>query len=316
MAWSRAARIGGAVAGGVLAAGVAATAVGSYIWRRGVARRADALIQHMRQTRDTAERPFMRSEVADLPAPVARYFAFAIPDGQPRIRVARVRWAGEMRLQPGAEWSPFTAEQQFTAAPPGFVWDARVRMIPVMPVRVRDSYVAGEGQMLGRIGGVVNVVNEGGTREMASSALVRWLGEAAWFPTALLPGDGVTWRTVDDSTALATVTDGNIQVSGEFHFAPTGEMTGMTAVRYRDVNGTGVETPFEGRYHGFERRQGVMVPKSAEVAWLLPEGRFAYWRGRPTSVAYEFAMATAPGFSVSSSPAMVLAATPDRPSRR
>ena len=133
---------------------------------------------------------------------------------------------------------------------------------------------------------------------------------------SVLPGDGVTWRTVDDSTARATVTDGDIHVSGEFHFAPTGEMTGMTAVRYRDVNGTGVETPFEGRYHGFERRQGVMVPKSAEVAWLLPEGRFAYWRGRPTSVAYEFAMGTALGFNVSSSPAVLPGARPDRSSPR
>ena len=310
MAWSRAARIGGVVAGGVLAAGVAATAVGSYIWRRGVARREDALVRHMRQSRGTPERAFQRSDVADLPAPVARYFTFAIPDGQRRIRAARVRWAGDMRLQPGAEWSPFTAEQHFTVAPPGFVWDARVRMIPAIPVRVRDSYVAGEGQMLGRIGGVVSVVNEGGTSEMASSALVRWLGEAAWFPTALLPGDGVTWQPVDDSTARATVTDGDIRVSGEFQFAPTGEMTRMTAMRYRDVNGTGVETPFEGRYLGFERRQGVMVPKSAEVAWLLPEGRFAYWRGRPTRVAYEFA-----GFNVSSSPPVLPGARPD-PSRR
>ena len=221
-----------------------------------------------------------------------------------------------MRLQPRAEWSPFTAAQRFTVSPPGFVWDARVTMMPVIPVRVRDSYVAGEGQMLGRIGGVVNVVNEGGTREMASSALVRWLGEAAWFPTALLPGDDVTWQPVDDSTARATVTDGDIRVSGDFHFAPTGEMTGMTAVRYRDVNGTGVETPFEGRYHGFERRQGVMVPKSAEVAWLLPEGRFGYWRGRPTDIAYEFAMAPALGFNVSSSRAALPAARTDRSSRR
>jgi len=300
----------------VLAAAVAATAVGSYIWRRGVARREDALIRRIRLARDTTERPFQRSDLAELPPPVARYLAFAIPDGQRRIRVAGVRWAGDMRLQPGAEWRPFTAEQRFTVSPPGFVWDARVRMMPVIPVRVRDSYVAGEGQMLGRIAGVVNVVNKGGTREMASSALVRWLGEAAWFPTAFLPGDGVTWQPVDDSTARATVTDGDIRVSGDFRFAPTGEITAMTAVRYRDVNGTGVETPFEGRYDGFERRQGVMVPQSAEVAWLVPEGRFAYWRGRPTGIAYDFAMAPALGFNVSSSPAVRPAARPDRSSRR
>ena len=293
MAWSRAARIGGAVAAGLVASGAAAAVVGTYAWRRGIARRAAALAQHAQLHRASEQRPFRRADLSDLPAPVARYFAFALPDGQSRIHVARVRWAGDMRLQPNAAWRPFTADQRFTASPPGFVWNAAVKMMPLIPVRVRDSYVAGNGEMLGRVGGVVSVVHEGGTREMASSALVRWLGEAAWFPTALLPGDGVTWQAVDDTTARATIADGDIRVSGDFRFAPTGEMTRMTAMRFRDVDGTSVETPFEGRYDGFERRQGVMVPRSAEAALLLPEGRFAYWRGRPTNIAYAFGRAPA-----------------------
>lgn len=287
MAWSRATRIGGGLAGGLVVAGAAATTLGAYAWRRGTAQRIGLLAQQMRARGDIAARPFRRVDLDDLPAPVASYLSFALPEGQRRIRAARLRWTGEMRLEPGASWSRFSAEQRFTAAPPGFVWDAEVKMIPLVPVRVRDSYVGGEGRMLGRLGGVVNVVNEGGTREMASSALVRWLGEAVWFPTALLPGEGVTWETIDDSTARATATDGPTRVSAEFHFAPTGEVERMTAMRYRDVKGTGVLTPFEGRYERFERREGVMVPASAEVAWLLPEGRFAYWRGRPTAVTYD-----------------------------
>jgi hypothetical protein len=143
--------------------------------------------------------------------------------------------------------------------------------------------------MLGRLGGVINVVNEGGTPEMAQSALARWLGEAAWFPTAFLPGEGITWRAIDDSTARATVTDGALSVSADFQFAGSGELIGMSAMRYRDVNGRGVLTPFEARYTSFARREGVMIPSSAEVAWLLPEGRYAYWRGEPASLRYEFA---------------------------
>jgi hypothetical protein len=280
-------RIGGAVAAGLVASGAAALVVGAHLWRRGTTRRIAALTQRAQLHGASEQRRFRRADLTDLPAPVARYFAFALPDGQAPIRLARVRWVGDMRLQPIAAWTPFTADQQFTTSPPGFVWDAKVKMMPLIPVRVRDSYVAGVGEMLGRLGGLVNVVNEGGTREMASSALVRWLGEAPWFPTALLPGEGVTWQPVDDSTARATVTDRDIRVSAAFHFAPSGEMTRMTATRFRDVDGQGVETPFEGRYDGFDRRHGLMVPRSAEVAWLLPEGRFAYWRGRPNEIAYE-----------------------------
>jgi hypothetical protein len=230
----------------------------------------------------------------DLPAPVARYFALVLPEEQHPIGATRIRWRGEFQSRPGGGWAPFVAEQHFTTRTPGFVWDAEIRMIPLVPVRIRDSYHAESGTMHGRIGGLVPVVNEGGTPEIAQSALARWLGEAVWFPTALLPGiaggapgGGVRWEAIDDATARATVVDGAITASAEFHVAPTGEITRMTALRYRDVDGAMVLTPFEGEYHGYARRDGVLVPTHAEVAWLLPEGRYPYWRARPEELWFE-----------------------------
>lgn len=279
---------GAVAAGGLVGVGAVAVAVGALSWRRATehafARLAAA------QAGGGAERVMTgadsRTRTTELPAPVARYFAFAVPAGKPPIRSARIRWTGEFQSRPGGGWSPFTANQRFTSSPPGFVWDASIRMIPLLPVRVRDSYVAGEGRMLGRVGGVLPVVEEGGTAEVAAGALTRWLGEAVWFPTALLPGGSVRWEAVDDSTARATVTDRGKSVSAEFHFAASGEIAAMTAMRYRDVGGKGVLTPFEGRYGAYGRRDGVMIPLSAEVAWLLPEGRFPYWRGQPAEVEY------------------------------
>jgi hypothetical protein len=269
---------------------VLALASGAIAWRRSSRHLVSRLIESARS------RHGGRGEEAavvpdDLPAPVERYFAFAIPSPSDRIRTARIHWTGEFQMRPGAGWSAFEAEQDFTTFPPGFVWDARIRMMPLVPVRIRDSYSAGQGTMLGRVGGLVTVVNQGGTPEMAASALARWLGEAVWFPTALLPhaphDDGVQWEAIDDSTARATIRDGASEASAEFHFAPTGEITLMTALRYRDVDGTSVLTPFEGRYRDYERRNGIMIPMFAEVAWLLPEGRFAYWRGHPAEVTYD-----------------------------
>jgi hypothetical protein len=164
-------------------------------------------------------------------------------------------------------------------------------MLPPVPVHIRDSYRGRTGAMLGRLGAVVPVVDEGGTPQIAESALGRWLGEAAWFPTALLPGGAVRWEAIDDSTARATVSDGEVRASAEFHFAPTGEIARVTMQRYRDVDGSAVLTPFEGEYAAYERRNGVMIPTRAEVAWLLPEGRFTYWRARPERIEYEIAPA-------------------------
>jgi hypothetical protein len=74
------------------------------------------------------------------------------------------------------------------------------------------------------------------------------------------------------------IPDGQISATAEFHFAPSGEITRMTALRYRDVDGTAILTPFEGHYHDYARQNGVLVPTRAEVAWLPPEGRYPYWR--------------------------------------
>jgi hypothetical protein len=61
---------------------------------------------------------------------------------------------------------------------------------------------------------------------MARSDLARCLGEAIWFPTALLPGPDVRWEAVDDGTAQATVVDGPVSASAEFRFAPSGKIHG------------------------------------------------------------------------------------------
>ena len=125
---------------------------------------------------------------------------------------------------------------------------------------------------------------------MAAGALSRYLGEAVWCPTALLPSAGVSWTPIDDSTARATLTDGAVTVSSDFHFGPRGEIVGASMMRYRDVNGRGVPTPIEAYITGEYRRvSGMMIPTAGEVEWVLPEGRLRYWRGRVVNAEYAVA---------------------------
>ena len=229
---------------------------------------------------------FSREQLAGLPAPAVRYFAFALTPGQPLIRRARLKWSGEFLMRTGGAWSPFTAEQHYTVRPPGFVWDAAIRMAPLLAVRVRDGYVDGEGAMHARVAGLVPVVDQHGTPEMAAGTLGRYLAEAVWLPTALLPSEGVTWTPVDDSTARATLSDRGTTVWIDFHFGAQGEIVRASTDRYRDVNGTAVLMPWVGHFREYKRVRGVMLPTAGEAEWVLPEGRLPYWRGRIASVEY------------------------------
>ena len=59
--------------------------------------------------------------------------------------------------------------------------------------------------------------------------------------------------------------------------------------RERTVGGKLIATPWEGRWSDYQRRDGMMVPMSGEVAWILPGGPKPYWRGRITALSYRFA---------------------------
>ena len=288
--------IGATTVGAVALGSAGAVAIGTWRWERATRRAVRRLTARLPARGDAATpATYSPERLEGLPAPAARYLRFALTPGQPLVRRACIRWAGEFRTRPDAAWSPFTAVQHYTADPPGFVWDAEIRMIPrmpLLPMRVRDAYVAGEGAMLGRLAALVPVVRQGGTPAMAAGSLMRYLAESVWLPTALLPSDGVRWTPVDDATARVTLTDRATTVAVDMHFGARGEIERVSALRERDVDGTPVPTPWVGEFRDYERMEGMMVPRGGEVAWLLGEDDgeepFAYWRGDVVGARYQF----------------------------
>ena len=236
---------------------------------------------------ETARSLRLSEELATLPPPVRRYLSAALGEDPPTIRFARIEHVGEFLLKSPNEWRSFRSTEYFATQPPGFIWDARIRMAPGLDVRARDALLRGTGSTLGRIAGVFKVVDVQGTPDIASGALYRYLAEAVWLPTALIPSAGVQWTAIDDSTAHATLGIGETSVSLEFHFGSDGLVQRVyTASRAREVGGKAMPTPWEGRFSRYETRHGFLIPIEGEVAWLLPSGRETYWRGRVAEIEY------------------------------
>lgn len=234
---------------------------------------------------------FSEAQLEGLPAPAMRYFRAVLRDGQPIVRRARFSQLGDFLLRPTQDgWRPFSATQHVSTEPVGFMWDALIRMAPGLNVRVRDSFIEGIGSMFGSILGIFPVVSVKGTSDIAAGALHRYLAEAVWFPTALLPTHGVAWTPVDDSTARATLNVAATTVSLDFHFGDDGLVHSVfTSARAREVGGRAILTPWQGRFSNYAEREGMRIPLTGEVEWQLPEGPQLYWRGRIIEIAYEFA---------------------------
>jgi hypothetical protein len=271
----------------VIVVGVGAgvsVAIGLLTWNRSTA----ADVERMRgATRTASPGVYSWEELASLPPPVARYFQFALAPGQLLIRGARITQRGEFARAPNA-WRPFTALENFTVRPPGFVWDARIETAPLFWTRVRDSYVDGAGAIRGSIGGLISVADQARTPEMASGALLRYLAESVWLPTALLPSQGVQWSAIDARSARATLTDRGTTVSMTAYFASDGGILKISAMRYRDVDGHPLLTQWEGRFADYERVNGMRVPHWGEVGWQLADGWFPYWRATNVRWLFQF----------------------------
>jgi hypothetical protein len=257
------------------AAGLALFSGGSR-WSSETAR----LVEKLKQSASVSETKTVSFKDFDnLPAPVIWYFQFALKEGQPVIHTARINHSGEFSLND--KWIPFASTQHFSAHPPAFVWDAKMQMNPLMNVRVRDGYSAGKGLMLAKVFGLITVADADSNDEhLASGALMRYLAESAWLPTALLPNENLQWSPIDNNRALATLTDAGITVSLEFKFNGTGEIVSIfSPQRFREYKGEYKPFPWSGHFWNYQERNGMRIPIEGEVEWHMPEGNAPYWRG-------------------------------------
>ena len=259
---------------------VAAALAGSSAWMRVSAETIERLPPPV------AAGAYSAASVDTLPAPAARFFRRVLKDGQPLVRAVTARQEGEFSVN--GRWQPLRATQHFVTSPPGFVWDARIGVAPLMPAYVRDAYIAGRGSILARLFGVYTLANAAGAPELNAGALQRFLGEAIWFPTALLPSPSLQWSPRDDRAAIATLTDGSTRVSLAFDISPEGLVQAISGDRYEEGGGTFALKPWRIQCDEHAERSGMTIPLRCEVAWIADGRAQPYWRGRITSIDYAF----------------------------
>ncbi|MEO6018373.1 MAG: DUF6544 family protein [Polaromonas sp.] len=272
----------------VVGAAIGLIALGSWRWR--------SATQAQMARLEAARLPmpggrYDAREVDTLSAPVQRYFRAVLQDGQPLIAAATFKLAGRFNMSTtGEQWKPFTSTQRAVTHRPGFLWNGRVSILPGLAARVHDSYIAGVGALRAAMLGLVTVAEVQGGGEIARGELMRYFAEMVWYPTALLPSQGVHWLAVDARSANATLADGPLTLTLLFRFDDDGLITSVHA----DARGAGVGKdmvmlPWECAMADYQMRDGMRVPTRGEAAWITPQGRKPYFVGALTSLTYEFA---------------------------
>ncbi|KXB04632.1 hypothetical protein AKJ50_02180 [candidate division MSBL1 archaeon SCGC-AAA382A13] len=226
-------------------------------------------VEELLKNAETKKDVFTGKDLEGLPRPVKEYLDHVLKEGQPYINTVRLKQEGKFYVQDS--WKSFTATQHYSIEPPGFVWNANIDFFPLITVRVVDMYKDGKGSLQGKLLSTLTVAEAKTSPEMNSAELARYLSEAVWFPTALLPGQGIEWEPVDENTARATLQHQEAEASLLFHFNDQNEITKVhTEERYRQEDNS--FQPWTGYFENYKEKNGILIPLDGEVEWNLDYG--------------------------------------------
>ncbi len=236
------------------------------------------------QVKSPREQLVTEDMLADLPAPVQRYLNHTGVVGKPWVNSVHLKQSGRFRQGLERPWMPMTAVQSYTTYPPAFIWNARFKVAGLPLLRARDKYASGHGHMFGKLLGLFTVFDVRG-EQLDQGAMLRYLGEMVWFPSAFL-GENITWVAVDDYTAQVTLTDHGKSVSAFMHFDETGKVTNFTADRHREVDGEFSLDPWSTPVTKYGMMAGLYLPVCGQAVWNLPAGDFVYIEVEITEITY------------------------------
>ena len=158
---------------------------------------------------------YTSNQIKDLPLPVQRYFKYSLKENQPYVSYARLQHGGEFKAS--KNWVSIKGEEYFTVEKPGFVWSGKVPLFSA-----KDAYIGGTGNLKVKLLSLIKIVDAKG-QETDQGELLRWLGEAPLFPTALLPSENLKWEPIDNDSAKVIFTDKNLTIEGVFCFNSSSE---------------------------------------------------------------------------------------------
>jgi hypothetical protein len=214
------------------------------------------------------------ADIAALPDSVRRYMRTSQIIGKARAQAVRLKQKGFMRMNPDQRWMPLTAEEYYTVDPPAFIWYGRVRIVPFVFFEAVDRYLGGSGNMIAKLVSLIKVVDASGI-EMNQGAMMRYLNEMMWFPTALL-SERIHWEPIDDNSARAVFSHGGKSVSAEFHFDENGKLVNFVADRYRSAGKEWIFEKWSTPVYTYAEWNGLMLPVTGEAYWHTDTGDFSY----------------------------------------
>ncbi|WP_130806187.1 DUF6544 family protein [Senegalia massiliensis] len=226
----------------------------------------------------------IKEDIKKLPKNVQLWLEYSGIVGKEKITSVRLKQKAYMRLEKDKSWMEVEAEQYFKTEEPGFVWNANIKMVPLIHISGRDKYNKGKGNMLIKPLSLFTIADSKG-REIDQGSLLRYLAEMVWFPTASL-NDYLTWEEIDKYNARVTMNYKGIKASGIFTFNDKNQIINFEAQRYGEFNGEYRLETWSIPIRNYKEFEGIKIPTKGDVTWKLNSGDFNWFNFEIIEVEY------------------------------
>jgi len=207
--------------------------------------------------------------ILHLPDPVQNWLKNSGIIGKESIRTVYLEQDLQMMMKPEQkDWNFGNAIQYFTVDPPAFIWTVKLDIKPAITIVGRDKFENGKGEMVIKMFSLIPLVNEKNTEKLNQATLQRYLAEIVWFPSAAL-SSFITWESVDENSAKATMSINGVKGSGIFYFENNGNFKKFFAMRYKDVEETSEPIEWTVTASRTEVKNGIKIPVELKADWKI-----------------------------------------------
>lgn len=223
--------------------------------------------------------------LAGLPAIVQRWLTHSGVIGSHYTSNVYLVQELQLKMKPEqTEWNTGKAEQYFTVHPPAFNWSITTQLNSSLKVTGRDKFENGNGEMTIKLFSIIPVANAQNHEKVNQATLQRYLAETVWFPSASL-SSYITWETLDNYSAKATLEYNGTKGSGVFYFDKEGNFKKFVAMRYQDSNALN-PTEWTVIATKTEERNGIKIPVECEASWTLENAKWTWLKLKITDIHY------------------------------
>jgi hypothetical protein len=258
------------------------TAYGNYKFNRNVERETNNLLK---QVSHLNQKLLIENDLKSLPEIVQKWLHNSNVIKQETIFSVKLKQIGEMRTKPDGNWMPFKATQYFNCINPSFIWSTNVETMPLISIIGRDKFIDGKGEMQIKLASLISVVNEKPNDKINQGAMVRYLAEICWFPSVAI-NKYISWKSINETSAKATLRYNNQSVSGVFSFNANGDFVSFIADRYYGGKSDSTLHKWYVEALSYKEFKGIRIPNKSKVTWKLPEGDFNWLNVEITDIEF------------------------------